>query len=77
MTPPNLTADDLADLARFLREAIEADRYPFSPRVRRLKVLLVKIDPVPARAATPLPPQKPLGQPSLVRPKKAAAVGGC
>jgi hypothetical protein len=34
--------------ARFLREAIEADRYPLSPRVRRLKELLAKIDPAPA-----------------------------
>ena len=33
----NLTDQDRADLARFLRDAIEADRYPFSPRVRRLK----------------------------------------
>ena len=37
----NLTDDDRADLARFLREAIEADRYPLSPRVRRLKELLL------------------------------------
>jgi hypothetical protein len=39
----NLTDDDRADLARFL-----ADRCPLSPRVRRLKALLAKIDPVPA-----------------------------
>lgn len=31
MTTPNLTDDDRADLARFLRHAIEADRYPLSP----------------------------------------------
>jgi hypothetical protein len=34
----NLTDEDRADLARFLREAI--DRYPLSPRVRRLEELL-------------------------------------
>jgi len=45
MTTPNLTADDRADLARFLREAIEADRYPLSPGVRRLKALLAKLEP--------------------------------
>ncbi len=36
MTDPNLTDADRADLAHLLREAIEADRYPLSPRVRRL-----------------------------------------
>jgi hypothetical protein len=56
MTIANLTDDDRAELARFLREAIEADRYPLSPRVRRLKALLAKLRPAPApdrRAATP------------------------
>jgi Molybdopterin-binding domain of aldehyde dehydrogenase len=67
--PMGLPAE-LADLARFLREAIEADRYPLSPRVRRLKALLAKIDPAPAPAATPLPPPKPPGRPSLVLAKK-------
>jgi hypothetical protein len=45
MTPPNLTDDDLAELARFLREAIEADRYPFSPRVKQLQGVLEKLAP--------------------------------
>jgi hypothetical protein len=51
----NLTDQDRADLARFLRDAIDADRDPFSPRVRRLKELLAKIDPMPAPVATPYP----------------------
>jgi hypothetical protein len=55
----NLTDQDRADLARFLREAIEADRYPLSPRVRRLKELLAKVDPAPA--VTPYPAPKPPG----------------
>jgi hypothetical protein len=50
----NLTDDDRADLVQFLREAIEADRYPLSPRVRRLKELLAKIDPAP-RPPAPRP----------------------
>jgi hypothetical protein len=70
MTTPNLTDADLCDLACFLREAIEADRYPLSPRVKRLKALLAKIDPSPAPATVPLPPPKPPGQPSLVLAKK-------
>jgi hypothetical protein len=48
----NLTDQDRADLARFLREAIEANRYPLSPRVRRLKELLAKDDPAPAPAVS-------------------------
>jgi len=32
-------------LARLLREAIEADRYPMSPRVRWLKALPAKLRP--------------------------------
>jgi hypothetical protein len=42
----NLTDNDRADLARFL-----VDRYPLSPRVRWLKALLAKIDPLPAPLA--------------------------
>jgi hypothetical protein len=65
-----LTPQDRADLARFLREAIEADRYPLSPRVRRLKELLAKIDPAPAPAVvTPLPAPRPPGEPSMVLAK--------
>ncbi len=62
----NLTDQDRADLARFLREGIEADRYPLSPRVRRLRELLAKLDPAPASAVTPYPAPKPPGQPSMV-----------
>jgi hypothetical protein len=58
MTTPNLTDEHRAYLARLLRERIEADRYPLSPRVRRLKKLLAKIDPVPAVAVMPLPAPK-------------------
>ena len=66
----NLTDQDRADLARFLREAIEADRYPISPRVRRLKELLARIDPAPAPAVTPYPAPKPIGEPSFVLVKR-------
>jgi hypothetical protein len=66
----NLDPQDRADLARFLREAIEADRYPLSPRVRRLKELLARIDPAPTPAVTPQPAPKPPGQPSMVLAKR-------
>jgi hypothetical protein len=70
MPTPNLTDDHRAYLARFLREAIEADHYPLSPRVRRLKKLLAKIDPSPGPAVAPLPPPKPPGDRSAVVAKK-------
>jgi hypothetical protein len=66
----HLTDTDRADLARFLREAIDADRYPLSPRVRRLKELLAKIDPTPAPAVTPHPAPKPSARPSFALAKK-------
>jgi hypothetical protein len=37
--------------------------YPLSPRVRRLKELLAKIDPAPAPAVSPYPAPKPPRQP--------------
>jgi hypothetical protein len=68
----NLTDQDRADLARFLRDAIEADHYPLSPRVRRLRELLARIDPAPAPAVTPYPAPKPIGEPSAVLAKRRA-----
>jgi hypothetical protein len=66
----NLTDRDRADLARFLREVIDADRWPFSPRVRRLKEPLAKIDPTPSTAVTSYPAPKPSERPSFVLAKK-------
>jgi hypothetical protein len=66
----DLAEQDRADLARFLREAIEADRYPLSPRVRRLKELLAKLDPAPASAVMPMPAPKPPGPPSHLLAKR-------
>ena len=45
--PAHLTDQDRAELARILRDVIEADRYPFSPKVRHWKELLSKLDPAP------------------------------
>src|SRR5436190_16482905 len=49
----HLTDEDRAELARILRDVIEADRYPFSPKVKRRKELLSKLDPEPDRVAIP------------------------
>ena len=66
----NLTEDECADLAQFLRDAINADRFPLSPRVRRLKELLAKVDPTPARTVEPVPAPKPIGERSMVLAKR-------
>jgi hypothetical protein len=49
-------------LARPLADAIDADRYPFSPRIRTLRGILAKLRPEPARV--PLPPPKVYAPPS-------------
>jgi hypothetical protein len=54
MVEPNLTHDEKAVLAGLLRDTIAADRYPLSPRVRSLKVILDKLDP-----PSPRPSPKP------------------
>ncbi len=59
-----LSDDERAALAAFLRDAIAADRFPMSPRWRLIKGALAKIDPQSSRP--PLPPLKPPGTPSLV-----------
>jgi hypothetical protein len=64
---PNLTDKERANLVRFLREALKADRYPLSPRMRRLKALLAKLAPPPPRSE---PPPKPPGERSVVLTKK-------
>ena len=56
-----------AEVIQAIRAAIDGDRYVMSPRVRRLKSALAKLDPASAeRAVTPFPPPKPSGTPSLV-----------
>jgi hypothetical protein len=51
---PDLSDDDMADLAKLIKRAIDASRYPFSPEVSRWKELLAKLRPEPVRK--PLPP---------------------
>ena len=60
----DLTEADKADIAALLRATIAADRFPLSPRVRRWKAILDKLEPPPKRE--PLPPLKPPGEPSMV-----------
>jgi hypothetical protein len=62
----DLTDEETDALARRLRRAIDADRYPLSPRIQTLKAVLDKIRPEPARQ--PLPP--PLSPGRDLRPRR-------
>jgi hypothetical protein len=66
---PDLTGDDRAILAELLRETIARDRFPLSPRVRRLKAVLAKLDP-PGPRPDPLPPPKPPAEWSMPAARK-------
>ena len=67
MPPPDFTEEERTEVIQAVRAAIDGDRYVLSPRVRRLKSALAKLDPASAeRAVTPFPLPKPSGTPSLV-----------
>jgi hypothetical protein len=66
---PDLTDDDKAILADLLREAIERNRYPMSPRVRAFKAILAKLDP-PAPRPEPIPAPKPPSERSMALTRK-------
>jgi hypothetical protein len=65
----DLTDAEHAELVRILRAAIAADRFPLAPRVRTLRAILDKLDPLPGRPE-PLPPPKPSARPSAALAKR-------
>jgi hypothetical protein len=69
MLSPDLTDTDIAVLIELLRETIERDRFPLSPRIRRSKTILAKLDPL-APGPEWMPPPKPPGERSAVLAKK-------
>jgi hypothetical protein len=54
-----------AALVRLLRETIEADRFPLSPRIKQLTAIRDKRDPPPPKPE-PFPPLKRPGKPSMI-----------
>lgn len=54
----DLTEEELAAVVKALRQAIDNDCYPLSPRLKPFKSALAKLDPRPAPA--PRPPRPPL-----------------
>jgi hypothetical protein len=67
MPLPDLPEDEHAELVRLLRDAIAGERYFLSPRMKRLKSILAKIEPASVKATVdPLPAPRPAGEPSLL-----------
>jgi hypothetical protein len=66
---PDLDDDERATLIAVLREVVERNRHFMSPRMKRLRAIFGKLDPLPPRPQSYLPP-KPPGQPSAVLVKK-------
>jgi hypothetical protein len=64
----DLTDDETAALTGLLTNTIDADRYPLSPRIQKLKTILGKIRPEPVRE--PLPPPKVYAPPRAGRRRR-------
>src|SRR5204862_4495188 len=57
--PPDLTPEECAEIVRLVRAAIDGERYVLSPRVKRLKSILAKLDPAPSATVAPYPAPRP------------------
>jgi len=62
---PDLSPEDYAAIAALLGDTIAADRFPMSPRIKRMRAILNKLDP-PVPKPAPFPPMKSPGAPSVV-----------
>jgi hypothetical protein len=69
---PNLSPEEYAEIAALLRDTIAAYRFPMSPRIKSLRMILNKIAPPAPPKPTPFPPLKPPGAPSMLLAKKSA-----
>jgi hypothetical protein len=67
--PDDLSDDDKAILAELLRDTIAADRFPLSPRIRRLKAILDKLRAAGAASGANTGAEPP-GERSMVLTKK-------
>ena len=69
MPPPDLSPEEYAEIVRLVRSAIDGERYVLSPRVKRLKSILAKLDPAPSATVTPYPAPRPSAEPSFLYAK--------
>jgi hypothetical protein len=67
----DLSPDETAALRDLLKQTIDGDRYPLSPRLRPYRAILNKIDPTTVRPPLPpLPPVKPYVPSSVMQKKR-------
>ncbi len=64
MPLPDLTPEEYAEIVRLVRSAIDGERYVLSPRVKRLRSILAKLDPTQSATVTPYPAPRPSAEPS-------------
>ena len=77
MPLPDLTPEEYAEIVRLVRSAIDGERYVLSPRVKRLKSILAKLDPAPSAMVTPYPAPRPSAEPELpLRRAERRSAGG-
>ena len=55
---PDLSPEDCAAIAALLRDTIAADRFPMSPRIKRMRAILNKLGPPVPKPVPPLKPDK-------------------
>jgi len=67
-----LTDDEKTALVTLLKRAIDADRYPLSPRIGQLRHILAKLQP-PKPAPAPLPPQRRYAPPRAKAAQRRAS----
>ena len=65
----DLTEEERAEVVQTIRAAIDGERYVLSPRVKRLKSILAKLNPAPSETVTPYPAPRPSAEPSLLYAK--------
>jgi hypothetical protein len=53
---PDLNSAEMAAVAAVLKDAIDRDRFPLSPRVQQLRAILSKLEPSVAARLEPYPP---------------------
>ena len=59
----DLTNDEREALIRYLRDGIERDRFPLSPRLEPIRAILAKLEPPPT------PPGPPAERKAIVPPR--------
>jgi hypothetical protein len=69
--PVEFTEDDNAALIDLLRSTIATDPFPLSPRIRKLRAILAKLDPGPSRpTALPAAPNPRSRQGAVLAKKR-------